>query len=150
MLLRETLSFPILCAIVTILTIGGCAKSETAWIDPGRTTIAEVRAQWGEPTRQGSSQVRPQSKVYDYPNGCSFQIDRDTVTTVSCVPSGQEVHLQYWLHRWEGKYQKREPLPGKVGRHGKRIFQLAVPSEGEAVIFDRATERVMRVVRHVR
>ena len=150
MLLRDVTYSPFWFAIVIIMTISACAKSETAWIEPGRTTIAEIRSQWGEPARQGSSQVRPQSKVYDYQNGCSFQIDRDTVTTLSCTPSGQEVHLQYWLHHWEGKYQKREPLPGKPGRHGKTLFQLAIPSDGEAVIFDRATERVLRVVRHVR
>ena len=132
-----------------VLTLSGCAKNDTGWIQPGKTTVADVRAQWGEPNRHAPSQVRPQSKILDYSNGCSFQIDRDTVITLACDPEDQEVHLQYWLHKWVGKVQKRESIIGPIGQHGRKVFQISVPSEGLAVIYESTTDRVIRVVRHV-
>jgi hypothetical protein len=134
--------------VVILLTLSACSKDQNELIVPGKTTVSELRAHLGEPSQQYTSQVRPQSKIFDYSGGCSFQVDRDTVTTIACEPQRDEVHLQYWLHRWEGKVQVRSPASGVPSYHGHSVEQIRVLDEGLAIIYDKAAQRVIRVVRH--
>ncbi len=102
----------------------------------------------GEPAHVWAPTGRPQSRLLAYADGCSYQVEHDVVVGVSCPPDGSETTLQYWRHRWVGDTQKFEPLPGSANLHGQRRYQLASQQAGMAVIYDEATERVIRVVRY--
>jgi hypothetical protein len=107
-----------------------------------------LKATLGEPAHTWAPTSRPQAKLLDYPDGCSYQVERDVVVGVSCLPVGSEVTLQYWRHKWIGDSQRFEELPGSANMHGQKRYQLASKRAGMAVIYDEATDSVLRVVRY--
>lgn len=115
---------------------------------PGSTTASALRATLGDPAATWAPSVRPQAKLLDYPDGCSFQVERDIVVGVACPPASEETTLQYWRHKWIGDTQHFEALPGTTNPHGQKRYQFASKQAGMAVIYDEAVERVVRVVKY--
>lgn len=143
------LYFPTVLTAAFILTLSqGCAKRPQDAVIPGQTTVSELKAQLGEPTRVSTPAIRPHSRLLDYPDGSIFQIERNLVVAATYSPGPDEVTLQTWRHRWKGQNPQFEEIPGTRNPHGKRTFRLISAQARMAVIYDEATNRVVKVVRY--
>jgi hypothetical protein len=136
--------------LISLLIVSGCAKRSQDQFVPGTTTVMSLRTTLGEPAHTWTPTVRPAARLLDYPDGCSYQVERDIVVGIACPPAPGEVTLQYWRHKWVGDAQRFEELPGSANPHGQRQFQLASKQAAMAVIYDEATDRVVQVVKYER
>lgn len=134
--------------LISLTLLAGCARPSQDQVAPGGTSVSVLTATLGEPAHTWTPNLRPQAKLLDYPDGCSYQVERDIVVGISCLPVGSEVTLQYWRHKWVGDSQRFEELPGSANMHGQKRYQLASKQAGMAVVYDEATESVLRVVRY--
>ena len=142
----RSLSLLYLALLLTVLD--GCAKHSPDQVVPGSTTETALQTTLGAPGKIWTPAARPQARLLDYPDGCSFQVESQVVVGVACPPTAQESTLQYWRHRWAGNSQKFEELPGSANVHGQKRFRLVSRQVGMAVIYDEAADRVVRVVRY--
>ncbi|MGK5084106.1 hypothetical protein WDW37_12485 [Bdellovibrionota bacterium FG-1] len=129
-------------------TLPGCAKSSQDLFVPGKATVGEIKAQLGEPERTTVPNVRPQAKLMDYPDGTSFQIEKNVMIGVSFPPTEEQLTLQYWRHKWEGHPQRFEEIPGSRNVHGQKSYQLFSLKENQAVIYEEQSDRITRVVKY--
>ena len=134
--------------LVMTLTLSSCSLVEQQSIEPGRTTLTELRATLGEPKRQKTSSIRTQSKFYEFSNGCSYQTEREKIATEDCPAVGEQSQLQYWLHQWEGKRYTKATLPIGAKLHIEWV-RYSLIAEGLSVIYDPDLDRVVRVVKYV-
>lgn len=132
------------------LSAAGCAKSAIDRAVPGVTTEAELNAALGQPSRVWTPAVRPEARLNEYNDGCTRQIEKGRMVSISCPPGPGESTLQSWRHQWVGHEQRFEPLPGTENSHGQRRFQFASKQAGMAVIYDESVDRVVRVVKHAK
>ena len=135
-------------SLILLILAEGCAKSNQEQVEPGVTTASTLRSILGDPAHIWIPAVSPQERLFDYSDGHSFQVERDIVVGVSYPPSGGEETLQFWRHKWVGHTQVFEELPGTVNIHGQRRYQFASKQAGMAVIYDEASESVLRIVRY--
>jgi hypothetical protein len=151
--MRATLKatqFYILLILFTFLGVG-CAKSaKKAEVAPGITTVPQLKASLGDPTRVWNPQSRPKAAILEYREGCSYQVEKDVVVGISCPPSGNEAVLQYWRHQWIGDNPRLEEVAGTGNIHGQKLYQLSHKRLGMSVVYDEAIGRVIRVVRYAK
>lgn len=126
----------------------GCAPRSIDQAQPGITTESQRNDALGPPVGVVNARARREARLLFRKDGCIDQIERGILVGLSCPPLGSEVSLQYWRHQWIGQTQRFEPLPESENSHGQRRYQLASQQAGMAVIYDEATERVLRVVKY--
>jgi hypothetical protein len=126
----------------------GCAQRSYDQVQPGVTTESALKANSGQPLAERKPEIRPEARLLYYPDDCCYQVERGIVVAVACAPVGSELALQHWRHRWAGQTQRFEALSDSANVHGQKQYQFASKEAGMAVIYDEATERVVRVVRY--
>jgi hypothetical protein len=149
--MTDLLRAPPRLIILTLLIISGvpaCAKRSQDQVVPGKTTVSELKAQLGEPAHTSTPEIRPQAQLLCYPDGSCFQAEHKILVSSSRLPSADEMELQTWRHRWAGQSLRDEAIPDSADGHGKKRYQLASKDAGMAVVYDRDTGRVLRVVKY--
>lgn len=126
----------------------GCAQRSYDQIQPGVTTESALKARSGLPLIERKPEIRLEARLLCYPDDCCYQVERGIIVAIACAPVGNEMALQHWRHKWVGHSQRFEALPDSENVHGQRRYQLASKQAGMAVIYDEATERVVRVVKY--
>jgi hypothetical protein len=128
----------------------GCAVDKHALVKPGKTTVSQLKATLGAPSRTDASSLRPSAMIYEYPNHQTYQVEHGTVVAKNRPPEPQEVTLQYWRHTWQAKgvATRYEEVPGSMDPHGHAQYQLTAPSLKTSVIYDPNRDRVVRVVEY--
>jgi hypothetical protein len=138
----------LLTATLATALASGCAKRTLDVVEPGKTSVAEYRARFGEPELTFTSSVRPHAKLMNSSDGCQAQAEQGVIVGIACPPLPEEATLQYWRHRWKGQSQSFEEMPAGRDPHGHRTYRLVSNQERMAVIYEESSDRVVQVVKY--
>lgn len=110
-------------------------------IRPGATTLNEALQILENPLRVTSVHDRPSAQIYHWEE-FSLQSENKLVTAVFRPPTGEEKSFLYWRHAYRTVPHDLKKLADQ------NLWQLTVPTEGLAVIYDEDLDQVTKVVRY--
>lgn len=131
----------ILCALIA----AGCNQ----WtplpglkdIRPGSTSLNEALQILENPVRVTTVHDRPSAQIYHWEE-YALQTEHKLVTAIFRPPQGEERSFLYWRHAYRSSPHDLKKLPDQ------NVWQLTVPSEGLAVIYDEDIDEVTKVIRY--
>jgi len=108
-------------------------------IHPGETSIQEAIRILNEPDRITNALHNSEARVFHWQE-YSLQVENKLVQAVFRTPLGPEKSLLYWRHSYRH-------LPTKMTRLSENDdWQLTIPSEHLAVIYDGSADQVTKVI----
>ncbi len=148
-ILPRLLALGLACALMP-----SCSRAPSQPPVPGVTTVAQLQQTYGTPAHESAAALRPQAKLMDFQpaQGAAFQaqVEDGVVLQINREPTEPEASLQYWRHLWKGTEQRYQEIGGTKDPHGHALFQLISVKNHEAVVYDPARDRVLRVVEYGR
>ena len=114
----------------------------------GQTAPEALSRTRGEPVVARRSDLRPEATVHQFRDRSSCQAEGGAVVACAREPRGAERTLQYWRHLLKGSRTEYRPIAGSRDTQGLAQYQLIAPERGLTVVYDRALERVVRVMEY--
>lgn len=134
--------FPLL--LLLFITACGAKSSSVKY---GKTTVADLIQEKGEPTKKEAIPIKGSSVLY-FNDKESYQIKDDIVTNGFITPQKEERSLLYWKHHFKDCQTILKKLPRKADSHGPLEYELACPEEGRSIIYSEGSEFISRIVEY--
>ena len=129
----------------------------------GQTQVEEVVSYKGQPSTEtvipvagaGVTAAVPgasttAARVLEYPDDENIQVEDNVVVARFRPPRGKERQIQYWRIRFAKDFDRSESVSAALPGHGSEKRPLSSPLNGETVLFDGSSGRVLRVVEHAK
>ena len=110
-------------------------------VEPGRTTKSALIEMKGEPHRE---EEIPSGEILTYDRNEKIQVNNGVVTTIFRDATGDEQNVLFWRH----KFRECETTEKALNDEAMPEIELSCPSQGQSVIFTKASGKVLRVSRY--
>lgn len=127
-----------------VLALAACGVKHSS-VDYGKTTVADLVSEKGEPITKSSPQKSVE--IYQYPDNEKYQIKGDLVTHGFKDPKGDQRTLIYWKHKFKDCDSVTRKISEPKG-HVLPEYEMKCAEQGLTVIYTEGSEFVSRVVEH--